>query len=109
MAIIRKEEGGSVMSFDSSGSLNVSVGAKVTLGVDATTNNTAYEVLKVGANALWYSASTASPIFSASPGDLLWLAQSASTQFWVNISDGTTGSNWAPVGHAGTSVIDDLR
>lgn len=109
MAIITKEQGGSVLSIGSTGSVNLVDGAKLSLGTDATTNNSVYEVLKMGANTLYYAASTASPVFSASPGDLLWLAQSASTQFWVNISDGTTGSNWAAVGHAGTSVIGDLR
>jgi hypothetical protein len=120
MAIIRREEGGSRLSiksggafnFADGGSVNLVDGAKLSLGTDATTNNTAYEVFKMGGNTFWYSASTASPVFSGSPGDLLWLVQSASTAMWVNTSDGTAGSVWEPIRHAGVagaSVIDDLR
>lgn len=113
---IIREQGGSVLTIASGGSVNfpagavisssatflvtaasvqISDGASLIIKPAATTNNNAVVVLQVGRNQMWYMAgSTGSPIFSASPGDLLWLARSASTTMYVNISDGTTGSRW---------------
>lgn len=64
----------------------------------ATTLNNPVVVLQIGRNQMWYMASSSgSPIFSASPGDLLWHAQSASTALYLNRSNGTGGSFWIAV------------
>lgn len=92
---IHFEQGGSVQNLESGASLNVNQGGELKFSADATpTLNAAYPVFKVGTNAFWYSPSAASPTLSASPGDLLWQPASASTAFWVNVSNGTAGSKW---------------
>ena len=52
--------------------------------------------MSIGRNKFWYGTSATSPTFSGSPGDLLWIAQGASTGLWGNMSNGTGGSNWTP-------------
>lgn len=114
MAIITREQGGSVLNIASTGHLRVESGASITLSgsilgnlnlgdaasaqfkPNATANNTVYQFLKIGNNSWYYSAgSGGSPQFSGSPGDICWVANSASTNLWVNVSNGTTGSKWA--------------
>lgn len=83
---INLQQGGSELSLGLSGSLN--------LKSTATTKGSMYQILAMGSNKWWYSpASPGSPITSASPGDLLWIGGSLPS-LWMNISNGTTGSNW---------------
>lgn len=97
MAIITKEQGGSVLDVASTGLARVNDGASLVIKPTATANGTAYKILSIGNNSWYYVAGSgtgASPQFSASPGDMCWYANSASTGIWLNVSDGTAGSNW---------------
>jgi hypothetical protein len=136
MANIIKEQGGSVVTFDDvstqrflsgaslivdSGAslhsfgniqaetgtcLTVNDGASLIIKPSATTGSTAYPIMNVGNNQVWYSpGSGGSPITTASPGDLMWVANSASTAIWVNISDGTMGSKWLHWGYGAGSNL----
>ena len=113
MAIIVREQGGSVQTFKSTGtarfssgaSLIADTGACVAFKPTATATCTAYEILSMGNNKWWYMPGSAgSPVVSGSPGDMLWLANSASTSLWLNVSDGAAGSKWTAVGVAGSQV-----
>lgn len=126
---IKREQGGSVLTVASGGSLNVNDGgflglsgnqvfsggsvqigdtASLILRPGATTEDAMYPMLNMGKNTFWYSPGSAgSPITSASTGDILWISNSASTSLWVNVSDGTTGSNWDYVrlNAAGSQIV----
>ena len=79
----------------SGASMHVDDGASLVIKDAATTQNNVYALLNMGKNQIWYTpGSTASPILSASPGDIFWLCQAASTALYLNVSNGTTGSNW---------------
>ena len=113
---IIREQGGSVLTIASGGSVNfpagavfstsgtfaltaasarIGDGASLIIKPAATTLNNPVVILQAGRNQWWYMASSAgSPAFTASAGDILWVAQSASTSLFVNRSNGTTGSNW---------------
>ena len=113
---ITREQGASVLSIASGGSVNFDAGAVLStsgtfvvasasaligdaasliLKPAATTQNAAYPFLNLGQNQMWYSPGSAgSPITAASPGDMMWIANSASTSFWFNVSNGTGGSVW---------------
>ena len=125
---INREQGGSVLSVASGGSLNFAAGGKLThagtldvtgsFSASGTVLATAASVqvgdsasliiapnpvinspiafTSVGKNKFWYGTSATSPTFSASPGDLLWIAQGASTGLWGNVGDGTGSSKWTP-------------
>ena len=89
-------------SFSSSGTLLVA-GASAQIGDAASlivspnpVINSPIAFMSIGRNKFWYGTSSTSPTHSASPGDLLWIAQGASTGMWANVSDGTAGSNWKP-------------
>lgn len=80
------------------GSYQFGTGGSVIIKPEATTLNNQVVILQAGRNQWWYIASSAgSPIFSGSPGDMVWHAQSASTSLWVNLSNGTGGSRWQAV------------
>jgi hypothetical protein len=126
MAVIQKEQGGTRERFGSGGCaildsgaslhgfghvqiesaacLNINDGASMAIKPTATTHQNAYVLFNAGANQFWYAVSSTCPTFSASPGDVLWLAQSLSTSFWVNASDGTAGSVWRGLGGLGSPV-----
>lgn len=113
---IIREQGGSVMTLASGASINYNAGAVLSSSATflvasasaqigdgaslivksaATGNNNPIVIMQVGRNQWWYAAgSTGSPTFTASAGDILWMAQSASTDLFINRSNGTTGSNW---------------
>jgi len=127
---INREQGGSVLSVASGGSVNFAAGGKLvhagTLDVTGSLSasgtllvtsasvqvgdsasliiapnpviNEPIAFQSVGRNKFWYGTSSTSPTHSASPGDLLWIAQGASTGLWANVSDGTAGSKWTPFG-----------
>lgn len=106
MAILQAEQGGSALNVKSSGVVRLQSGASLiaesgackNLNSGATTTATAYEVFGMGTNKMWYMPGSAgSPAFSGSPGDLLWLPNSASTALWLNVSDGAAGSKWSPL------------
>lgn len=126
---IRKEQGGSLMRFasgaslvlesgtvfqpsghtsiQSGASLQVGNGASLVVKPGATAGGQMYAMLNMGPNTFWYAPGSAgSPITSASPGDVLFIANSASTSIWVNLSNGTAGSRWGLVrlGNAGSQV-----
>lgn len=116
------EQGGSVLRVASGGSITIESGGKFNLsgelaasgtltivGASMVVNDQAsmtikpgasagdqpYSIMNMGNNQMWYAAgSSGSPTFLASPGDLAWVANSASTSLWANVSDGTAGSNW---------------
>lgn len=78
-----------------SASAQIGDGASLIIKPGATTKPGAFAVLNIGQNQMWYAPGSAgSPTFSGSPGDMLWIANSASTTFWFNTSDGTAGSVW---------------
>jgi hypothetical protein len=92
----------------SGASLQVANGGSLVIKPGATTGGQAYPILNMGNNQMWYApGSPGSPITSASPGDLMWIANSASTSLWVNLSNGTTGSRWGLVrlGNAGSQIV----
>ena len=113
---IVREQGGSVLTVASGGSINFAAGGVLSTSgnliqtsgstqvgttgslivkPEATTVNNPTVVFQMGRNQFWYMASSAAcPTFTASPGDLCWIAQSASTSIYANRSDGTTGSFW---------------
>lgn len=99
------DSGASLQSFghvqvESGASLHVNDGGSLVIKPSATTGSTAYVVMNVGNNQFWYApGSGGSPVTNASPGDLMWVANSASTAIWVNISDGTMGSKWLHWGY----------
>lgn len=114
---INREQGGSILTIGSGASVNFNSGAvfasSATLAVTsaslqvgdagsmivkpaATTLNNPVVIMQIGRNQMWYMASSAAcPTFSASPGDIVWIANSASTGIFANLSDGTTGSRWS--------------
>ena len=116
---IVREQGGSVMALASGASLNLAAGAPIgasgglilsggsaqvgttaslLVKPTATAGGQPYAILNIGPNQMWYAPGSAgSPTFSGSPGDFLWIANSASTSFWANVSIGTAGSNWRAV------------
>lgn len=116
---IIREQGASVLNVASGGSMTFQSGAplnssggfittggsyqfgttgSVIIKPEATTLNNAVVAFQMGRNQFWYiSSSAGSPIFSGSPGDLVWIAQSASTAIYTNRSNGTGGSNWTAV------------
>lgn len=121
---IRREQGGSVQTIASGGSVNYESGAHLTgsgkihsagsllvgdsgsliAKPDATAKSSFYTLLNMGGHQMFFApASAGSPIFSASPGDLCWIAGSAGG-LWINQSDGTTGSTWANVGDSSAST-----
>lgn len=95
--LIQRSFGGSALTVKSGGVLNIESGGSLGLTPTATTGATVYPLFKAGNNTIYYMAGSAgaSPNFSASPGDLLWFANSASTTMFVNISNGTAGSRWS--------------
>lgn len=87
-------------------SAKVNDGASLVVKPAATSEDSRYAIMNMGPNTFWYSpGSGGSPQFSASPGDLLWLANSASTGLWVNVSDGAAGSKWYNVSNPTGSNI----
>ena len=126
---INKEQGGSVLTVASGGSLNFAAGGKLDMagtldvsGVFSSSGTAAFTsasvqvgdsaslivapnpvinapiaFMSVGRNKFWYGTSSTSPTHSASPGDLLWIAQGASTGLWANVGDGTATSKWTPM------------
>src|SRR3990167_5762594 len=90
-----------------SGSVQIGTGGSLIVKPEATTINNPTVVLQMGRNQMWYMAgSAACPLFSASPGDLLWLSNSASTDLYINRSDGPTGASiWLAVRLATGSQI----
>lgn len=132
---INREQGGSVLSVASGGSVNFAAGGKLTMagtldmsgGFSASGTalfaaasvqigdqaslivapnpviNSPIAFQSVGRNKFWYGTSSTSPTFSASPGDLLWIAQGASTGVWANTGDGTAASVWSPFSKLGGS------
>ena len=105
------EPGASLHSFgdvqvESGASIVVNDGASLIIKPAATTGSTADVIMNVGNNQIWYApGSGGSPITNASPGDLMWIANSASTALWLNISDGTAGSKWLHWGYGAGSNL----
>ena len=126
---IVREQGGSVLATASGGSVNFAAGALLSVSgkalfnsgasvhIDdgasliikdgATAHNSPVVILNAGPNQFWFAPGSAgSPTFSASPGDFLWIANSASTTWWANVSNGTAGSVWAVMAKIlGTSAV----
>lgn len=96
MPKIITNQGASETRYNSGASLNFADGGQLQT-VDATAaHGSVYVMFKAGNNSFFYHGGSAgSPTVAGSPGDLLWMPQSASTGFYVNISNGTTGSRWA--------------
>lgn len=93
---MQRNAGASEMRFNSGGSLNFADGGQLQT-LDATpAHGSHYVLFKAGNNSFFFHGGSAgSPVVSGSPGDLLWMPQSASGGLYVNISDGTAGSRWA--------------
>ena len=90
-------------------SMHVDDGASLVIKDGATTHAQVYPLLNVGLHQIWYTPSSAdSPILSSSPGDIFWVAQSASTALYMNTSNGTTGSRWAVVRMQQTALSQTL-
>lgn len=96
MPKIQKMQGASEMRFNSGASLNFADGGQLQT-LNATPAHASHYVLfKAGNNSFFYHGGSAgSPTVTGSPGDLLWMPQSASTMLYVNIGNGTASSRWA--------------
>lgn len=79
-AKVLHEQGGSVLRVDSGGSINIQAGGGFFLG-----NN---QVL--------FGTIDDPPTVSASPGSIFVRSDGSASNFYVNTSDGTAGSVWAP-------------
>jgi len=120
--VIYREQGGSVMRFDSTASLNVAAGGEFTMagtlvqsGGSIIHNSATLDSAQAGACRANYvtgaenqtitligtsgigatiSAGRNAPVHSASPGSLYVRSDGSVSNWYYNISSGTTGSVW---------------
>ena len=100
-SVIYHEQGGSVLVVGSGGSLNIEAGgtfggAAGTVTAGSLTVSTG-GVLNLGANRLWFAASTAAPSglpVEGTAGDIFLRIDGANSAGYVNTGNGTSASVW---------------
>ena len=105
-SVIHHEQGGSVLVVGSGGSLNIEAGGKIAgaggfaltgaISAASVTVN-AGGVLSLGANRVWFAASTAAPSglpVTGTPGDIFLRVDGANSAGYVNTANGVSGSVW---------------
>ena len=88
------EQGASVLRVDSAGVIDLRTGGVENVAGSMNISSGGYFAL--GNSQFLFGAATDPPTVTASPGAFYFRTDGSASNFYVNTSDGTAGSVWAP-------------